>query len=600
MNERSQDLCHWGIEKGGEREGHKYVARVETKPGKYLYFYDLTKYNAWKNGARNKVQDVGNKVRNKAKEVSSKARVAAKDKVNSITNRTRDELKNGNVKLNIAVNKYKKYISKAADEAKTVASDKVNEVKDKAQKKAKELEAKANTKAHEVTNAAKAKMDETANEVKAIAEDVGTKAKNKADDVTKKAEKEAKKVASDVSAEVQKQAGKAKKKIDSEISDFMKTDQGKTVNKVLNDVKNRTESEIQAFINSEKSATARRIMDGINTAVGKKVLDYSKYTKTEEWLPNNLSPEEKVEWYKKNEPSFMNNVPRINPDNNGKYPDLSEDLKYVNPDLQYDSKGNIINPSATVNCWHCSTAFDLRKRGYDVSATATNSHFGSGYSLGTMYDVETTNYSDYGTATESEMRVQKNLLKQYQKELKRTTNDGKKKQLESKIQYLEKAIKEGRNYTMNGVKDNKGSCMSVSPVRAIAAYEDKNRIDTGRYSEEKQNELRGKAIAESVLKSIDSFPNNSWGRIGMNWEGGGGHSISWEKGSDGTIKIVDAQHNTVIDLADYAKDYAMLNSVNIARTDNLQLKEPALWFTKNANPKYENGKKFTDGSNKKT
>lgn len=61
------------------------------------------------------------------------------------------------------------------------------------------------------------------------------------------------------------------------------------------------------------------------------------------------------------EPKFMASVKEIEPDNNGKMPSKKKDVSAVNPKYTKDV-------NATVNCMLCTTAFDLRKRGYDVSA----------------------------------------------------------------------------------------------------------------------------------------------------------------------------------------------------------------------------------------
>jgi hypothetical protein len=305
----------------------------------------------------------------------------------------------------------------------------------------------------------------------------------------------------------------------------------------------------------------------------------------------------------------MHSVPRIKKDANGNMPKLQDDLKYVNPDLKLGADGKVIGTeSATVNCWHCSTAYDLRKRGYDVSATATNSHFGSSYSLGTMYDIETSQYNDFGELSEKEKQVQEKILNEYKasletyKKLLKTASrpsdisilKSRISNTENKIKAVEKSVKDDKIYSNGAVKDNKGSCVSVSPIKAISAYEEKTKLDTSKLNEENRKKNRGIAIATAMSKEIDKFPDNSWGRIGMTWENGGGHSIAWEKDVDGTIRFIDAQHNKVIDMSDYAAKYSLTNAINIERTDNLQIKEPALWFTKNTKESNANDEDFKD------
>lgn len=70
MNEQSRELCHWGVKPGAERAGHKYLVRVEGKrPGSYRYFYDMTEYNNWKNGAKSKIKEFGSMWKSGAKSI---------------------------------------------------------------------------------------------------------------------------------------------------------------------------------------------------------------------------------------------------------------------------------------------------------------------------------------------------------------------------------------------------------------------------------------------------------------------------------------------------------------------------------------------------
>lgn len=74
-------LTHWGIAKGGKKEGAKYIARVEEN-GKYRYFYTQAEYDAYLKGGKEK-PTVGEKIANKAsqikKDVSKKTKEVKKD-----------------------------------------------------------------------------------------------------------------------------------------------------------------------------------------------------------------------------------------------------------------------------------------------------------------------------------------------------------------------------------------------------------------------------------------------------------------------------------------------------------------------------------------
>ena len=84
-------------------------------------------------------------------------------------------------------------------------------------------------------------------------------------------------------------------------------------------------------------------------------------------------------------------------------------------------------------------------------------------------------------------------------------------------------------------------------------------------------------MAESIESTIDAYPNDSWGRIGLHWNNfQGGHSIIWEKDSSGKISFVDAQTNHKINIAQYAASTEMYASIQVQRTDNLQIKKSVL------------------------
>lgn len=87
----------------------------------------------------------------------------------------------------------------------------------------------------------------------------------------------------------------------------------------------------------------------------------------------------------------------------------------------------------------------------------------------------------------------------------------------------------------------------------------------------------GKALSDAVEEIIRANPTDSWGRIHLRWDvGGGGHAIAWEKDSNGLVSYIDAQSNSVIKLEDYTMDTDMLYAVVVVRTDNLNLNEGVL------------------------
>ena len=171
--------------------------------------------------------------------------------------------------------------------------------------------------------------------------------------------------------------------------------------------------------------------------------------------------------YQKNEPDFMKNVQeRLD------IPDEDMDMAQVNekyPDgIEYQK-----------NCVNSTTAYELRRRGYDVEAAANT----KGY---------------------------------YMKEIK------------------------------NWFKDPK--------INTLSKKDSKNT----------------KAIIKSILE--DSGPD-SRGYLGVQWEGGGGHSLVYEVNSDKQITIRDCQTNLYVNMSELATSITRLEHV---RTDNLELKKEVL------------------------
>lgn len=82
MNDYTKELCHWGVKLGAEREGHKYLARVEgRKPGSYRYFYDLEKFNRWKSKAADKGRQLQSDWRSGVNSIKNQASKLTKENV---------------------------------------------------------------------------------------------------------------------------------------------------------------------------------------------------------------------------------------------------------------------------------------------------------------------------------------------------------------------------------------------------------------------------------------------------------------------------------------------------------------------------------------
>lgn len=263
--------------------------------------------------------------------------------------------------------------------------------------------------------------------------------------------------------------------------------------------------------------------------------------------------------YQANEPNFMKDIKEIEPDSVGMMPSIKKDSTAVNPDYHKSS-------NASVNCWHCSTAYDLRKRGYDVSAKPIESDFGS-IDIGEFYDCK----ADGGLGV---VKADNDLELQAQR-----TINAEHYRSDDWYRIVQGDVADGNLTAMFDVYDDKNATTNIVPAKAIAKYAEdiSSRPNDMIKKIVKDKELYGKAIASSIENTIEAYPNNSWGRIGLFWDDfNGGHSIAWEKDANGEISFIDAQTNHKVDITNYASCTEVYASVHIQRTDNLQIKKSVL------------------------
>lgn len=304
-----------------------------------------------------------------------------------------------------------------------------------------------------------------------------------------------------------------------------------------------------------KKPVERKYIAKVKTKDGKTRYFYSQ-KELDSWT--------KRQQYQKNEPKFMKGVKEIEPDSAGMMPSIKKDCSATNPDYTK-------NPNATVNCWHCSTAYDLRKRGYDVSAKPVESVFGS-YDLDEFYECKSSS-SDMVVAAknQSELYAQKLINKDFSRRFPDVPSSA----------FDAETIDNGKIAAYLSAEDNKGATTNIIPARAIADYAKKRDSITDTETTIKRavndKNVYGAAMAESINKTIEAYPNNSWGRIGIHYEGfQGGHSIVWEKDANGKIHYIDAQTNHTVNIATYASFTEKMSALQVQRTDNLQIKEQVL------------------------
>lgn len=272
----------------------------------------------------------------------------------------------------------------------------------------------------------------------------------------------------------------------------------------------------------------------------------------------------KKQQYQINEPDFMKDVKEIEPDSVGMMPSIKKNSSATNPGYK---KVN----DASVNCWHCSTAYDLRKRGYDVSARPIASEFGS-HDLDAFYECESKMSSETTKASNArELEAQRYINAAHY-----LGDDW--------FKHASQEVSNGNVIAYLSAEDDKGATTNIIPAKAIASYADKRSS-----SEDPSVTMRktvhdtkmyGDAMAEAIEKTIESYPDDSWGRIGLHWNNfQGGHSIVWEKDSDGQISFIDTQTNHKVDISQYAASTEMFTSIQVQRTDNLQIKKSVLDYT---------------------
>lgn len=290
----------------------------------------------------------------------------------------------------------------------------------------------------------------------------------------------------------------------------------------------------------------------------------------------------RIQQYQTNEPKFMKGVKEIEPGSVGTTNTIKRDSSATNPDYTKNKK-------ATVNCWHCSTVYDLRKRGYDVSAKPIKSEFGSS-DLDEFYDCKSKSASQTSPAKNStELVAQRLINKDFEKRFPDIPAR----------EFNAATVDKGQLAAYLSAEDNKGATTNIIPARAIADYATKRSAvtDTGTTIKKTISDRAayGAAMAESINKTIDAYPNNSWGRIGIHYEGfQGGHSIVWEKDDSGKIHYIDAQTNHEVNISTYASFNEKMSALQVQRTDNLQLKEKVLDYVTEHKDGSDNPKIFID------
>ena len=200
-----------------------------------------------------------------------------------------------------------------------------------------------------------------------------------------------------------------------------------------------------------------------------------------------------------------------------------DNLQAINPGRTaglFRKKGlktmEIIDGSSS-NCMLCTTAYDLRKRGFDVRAGKDLGH--NGFMPDDLFPKIYKNYKGTNDV---------NLF-----------NGDKTKILEA---FNDVMRKNGLNIYSSS---DKGKALNIM-------MNDKYK---------------------AVLSEINKNPPGSRGNIMVWWNGGGGHSMIWERDASGAVKFMDGQTNQVYNnfFDDIYANTSVFNPTHILRTDDLEI-----------------------------
>ena len=200
-----------------------------------------------------------------------------------------------------------------------------------------------------------------------------------------------------------------------------------------------------------------------------------------------------------------------------------DNLQAINPGRTaglFRKKGlktmEIIDGSST-NCMLCTTAYDLRKRGFDVRAGKDLGH--NGFMPDDLFPKIYKNYK--GTNDINLFDGDKNKI-----------NDA----------FFDILRKNGLNKYST---DDRTKAMKI--------------LLNDKY--------------QNVLSEINKNPPGSRGNIMVWWDQGGGHSMIWERDASGAVKFLDGQTNAVYDnfFDDVFMNTSALKPTHILRTDNLEI-----------------------------
>lgn len=406
-------LVHWG-----EKEDHKYVARVPLKKRgkkgqKYRYFYTKEAYQAYLNGEKAK-DAVGNFLDNASKQVTKTVDNAKKNAENALNDNAKSgkEYTNSFMSENSNTKTTVGDMSDVIDTAKTIVRSIINGL--------------------------------TGSGVMAT---LGKITKEYLDEQMEKEQKE------------------SESDTNSESTDNSEQENSKYIEKVQ-----LPNGEYRYFYDQD---------------------EYNKYLARLE--------------YQKNEPDFLKDLPKID-DNTIMNSD--EHMAEINEEYDWFSSDR------SMNCAYCTTAYEMRMRGYDVQAAdfVEATYDGDPWSMETWYE----------------------------------------------------------NVNMQYISPD-GSSVDINQYTDPPPTSEKELGYVNTISADDALEYRA-SVVEKALESGN--PPNSRGNLCVYWAGGGGHSMAYETDNNGKVKIRDCQTNEVYTTQELM-DMGVVD-VFYFRTDNLKVTENIL------------------------
>lgn len=242
--------------------------------------------------------------------------------------------------------------------------------------------------------------------------------------------------------------------------------------------------------------------------------------------------------YQNNEPDFMHSLPETELSEDGKLPTRDEDMGEVNEKLWEDARSGKSTGYRTVNCTYCSTAYELRRRGYNVEAANLPSNI-TAMNVSKLYDVKDSSLKVTSKKVRSEVPLT-DSNSHYGRITNRSLNS------DGSWSY------DVQGYTLENHDKN---IKSVTPMFDV----DNGHADLA-------------AVEKAIEKQMSDFPDGSRGMFNVYWSEGGGHSMVWEKGEDGKIEIIDNQLGTKIPMDVVLSGVDPAAPIQMIRTDELKMK----------------------------